>query len=76
MQVIQARKSRRTKTDAKNTEKNNPNISVIRVNVNRLESYFLKSFPKGKPEAQIASPMNVKNYLRKSNIDFIQMPDF
>lgn len=40
MQVIQARKSRRTKTDAKNTEKNNPNISVIRVNVNRLESYF------------------------------------
>ena len=76
MQVIQEGKSRRMKTDANNTEKNYSNISVIILNVNRLESFFKKSFPKGKPEAQIASPMNVNNYLRKSNIDLIQMLDF
>ena len=42
MQVIQERKSRRMKTDTKNTEKNNSNILVIRLNVNRLESFLRK----------------------------------
>lgn len=48
-----------------------PKSNHINDYIKHQTKIFSKTFPKGKLEAHIVSPVNVNNYLRKSNIDLI-----